>query len=92
MATFGVSTEAGLGVAGLSLVMIIGCTLAGTQESLGAGFGAVFGVLGATIVAVVIEVVIGGAILIPLVVVPACATAVGAAIEAGRMYALAIRR
>jgi hypothetical protein len=91
VAAFGVSTEAGLVVAGLSSAMIVACTLVGAEE-MGAGFGAVFGVLIASVVAVAFVIAVGGAILFPLLVVPACATAVGAAIGAGRMYALADRR
>ena len=92
VAAFGVSTEAGVMVAGLSSALIVACTLTGTQEVMGAGFGAVIGVLIATICAVVIEIGIGGAIRFPLLIIPTCATAVGAAIGAGRMYALADRR
>jgi hypothetical protein len=91
VAAFGVSTEAGIGVAGLSSVLIIACSIAGAAES-SLGFGAAFGVLIATVCAVVIEIGIGGAILFPLLVAPASAAAVGAAVGAGRAYAIAHRR
>jgi hypothetical protein len=91
VAAFGVSTEAGVVVAGLSSVTIVACTLTGAQE-MGPGFGAALGVLIATIVAVAIAIGVSGAILLPLLVVPACAIAVGAAIGAGRMYTIADRR
>jgi hypothetical protein len=91
VAAFGVSTEAGFVVAGISAVAIITCTLVGAEE-FDAWTGAAFGVLGAAVLAAVIAIAIGGAILFPLLPVPACATAVGAAIGAGRMYAIADRR
>jgi hypothetical protein len=80
---FGSSAEAGVVVVGIAAICaVVGA--AGVPGWLGAGLG----LLLATLIAVVLVISLSGAILVPLVVVPACAAAVGAVIGAVRMYAV----
>ena len=80
---FGSAAEAGVVVVGIAAI----CAVVGAAQFRG-WLGAGLGLLLATLIAVVLVISLGGAILLPLVVVPACAAAVGAAIGALRMCAV----
>jgi hypothetical protein len=71
-----VPTKAGVVVAGITATLVVSGALACAAES-GTAIGAVLGVLMGTVAAAIIEIGIGGAILVPVLIVPACAAATG---------------
>jgi len=79
-----VSTKAGVVVACLAATLVVTGALVGAAE-FSTAFGVGFGLVIASVVAAVIEIGIGGAILVPVAIVPACAAATRRG-DRGRAY------